>query len=210
MANRIKELRKKKGLTLDGLADKSGIKRGTLNNYELGKTEPKLATWERLADALGVSVGYLQGIDKYVLDTDSYFSVLSEQLKKARSSAKSEQLLKFQSLHDLDTMEAAGWKYEAFLNDKQIDTLLSTISNVYDSWLAYDNQKRHQDPKIDEFFSTFENLTSELNTASLGLYMNDDESEYDIDFQDLINTITPAVSALKHINKKISQRKSNQ
>lgn len=61
MANRIKELRRKQGLTLDGLAAKSGIKRGTLNNYELGKTEPKLETWKKLADFFKVPVDYLQG-----------------------------------------------------------------------------------------------------------------------------------------------------
>ena len=62
MPNRIKELRKEKKLTLDALSDKVNIKRGTLNNYENEKTEPKLETWKKLADYFDVSVGYLQGL----------------------------------------------------------------------------------------------------------------------------------------------------
>ena len=65
MTNRIKDLRKEKGLTLDGLAEKVNIKRGTLNNYENEKTEPKLATWKKLADYFDVDPSYLIGFDRY-------------------------------------------------------------------------------------------------------------------------------------------------
>lgn len=64
LRNRIREFRKQKGKTLDQIQDETGIKRGTLNNYENGKTEPKLETWKKLADYFGVSVGYLQGIEE--------------------------------------------------------------------------------------------------------------------------------------------------
>lgn len=61
MKNRIKELRTKHNYTLDDMEEKTGIKRGTYSNYENGKTEPKLETWQKLADFFGVSVPYLQG-----------------------------------------------------------------------------------------------------------------------------------------------------
>ncbi|CAK1245307.1 Transcriptional regulator [Fructobacillus fructosus] len=64
MANRLKELRKEKGYTLNDIAKATGITRGTYNNYENEKTEPKLATWQKLADFFGVDIGYLQGISK--------------------------------------------------------------------------------------------------------------------------------------------------
>lgn len=40
MKNRIKKLRKKLGLTQQQFADRIGIKRATVANYELGRNEP--------------------------------------------------------------------------------------------------------------------------------------------------------------------------
>lgn len=60
--NRLKELRNQRKLTLDDIETKTGIKRDTYSNYENNKTEPKLATWQKLADFYQVPVGYVQGI----------------------------------------------------------------------------------------------------------------------------------------------------
>lgn len=57
-------MRKEKGLTLVEIQNKTGIKRGTYNNYENGVTEPKLETWQKLADFFNVPVDYLLGISK--------------------------------------------------------------------------------------------------------------------------------------------------
>lgn len=65
--NRIKEIRKKKGLSLQQVADAVGLGNNTISRYETGKREPKLETWKKLANFFGVSVPYLQGvtIDRY-------------------------------------------------------------------------------------------------------------------------------------------------
>ncbi|CAK1227610.1 Transcriptional regulator [Fructobacillus tropaeoli] len=59
--NRLKGLRKEKGYTLNEIAQYTGITRSTCNDYENGKTEPKLATWEKLAKFYGVEPAYLVG-----------------------------------------------------------------------------------------------------------------------------------------------------
>lgn len=59
--NRLKELRKQKSLTLDEIAQETGIKRGTYNNYENEKTNPKPEIWGRLAKYFDVPISYLQG-----------------------------------------------------------------------------------------------------------------------------------------------------
>lgn len=66
--NRLRELRKEKKYTLDDIEAKTGIKRGTYNNYESEKTKPKPGTWQELSKFYGVSVPYLQGIDKEIYD----------------------------------------------------------------------------------------------------------------------------------------------
>ena len=73
MKNRIKELRTKHNYTLDDMEEKTGIKRGTYSNYENGKTEPKLETWQKLADFFGVSIPYLQGYAEINIPNDLKF-----------------------------------------------------------------------------------------------------------------------------------------
>lgn len=59
--NRLKELRKNHGLTLKELGKKVSMHDNTLSQYETGKRNPSLKTWQQLADFYGVSVPYLQG-----------------------------------------------------------------------------------------------------------------------------------------------------
>lgn len=61
MKNRLKKLRIEKGLTLDDIQKQTGINRATYNNYESGKTEPKLETWMNLSSFFNVPLAYLQG-----------------------------------------------------------------------------------------------------------------------------------------------------
>ena len=61
--NRIKQLRKQKGITVKDLAEKLGIAQSMLTNYENGGSTPRnSAFWEELAEFFDVSVGYLMGV----------------------------------------------------------------------------------------------------------------------------------------------------
>ena len=59
--NRIKELRQKNNLTLRALGEKINMSSSRLSQYETGKREPRLETWQKLAKCFNVSVPYLQG-----------------------------------------------------------------------------------------------------------------------------------------------------
>ncbi|WP_303973780.1 helix-turn-helix domain-containing protein [Streptococcus merionis] len=59
--NRLKELRKEKGLTQQALADEIGVHFRTLQNWENEKAEIKSDKAQTLADYFGVSVAYLLG-----------------------------------------------------------------------------------------------------------------------------------------------------
>lgn len=60
--NRIKELRKEKGVSLKELSDEIGISSATLSRYETDKRKPKIENWQKLADYFQAPVPYLQGI----------------------------------------------------------------------------------------------------------------------------------------------------
>ena len=61
--NNLKQLRKKKGLTLMNLSKELGLPDSTLSQYENGKRQISIRKAKKLAEYFGVSVGYLLGLD---------------------------------------------------------------------------------------------------------------------------------------------------
>lgn len=59
--NRLKELRKQKGLTQQGLADEISVSKITVLRWENEERQIKPEKAQQLADFFGVSVGYLLG-----------------------------------------------------------------------------------------------------------------------------------------------------
>ena len=59
MNNRIRWLRKQKGLTMKQLGAVLGLAESTISQYENGHREPDLKTITKLADCFGVTVDYL-------------------------------------------------------------------------------------------------------------------------------------------------------
>ena len=59
--DRLKALRKRKGLSQEDIAPKVGVKYGTYRNWEQGVRDPGTEALIRLAEFFGVSVDYLLG-----------------------------------------------------------------------------------------------------------------------------------------------------
>ena len=57
----LKEIRLARGMTQEQLADKVGIERTSITNYELGTREPSLDTLRKLAEALDCTLDELIG-----------------------------------------------------------------------------------------------------------------------------------------------------
>lgn len=68
MANRIKQLRQQRKITLQQLSDKTDISISSLSAYENNKRSPKIENWLKLADFFDVPVAYLQGVSNYTKD----------------------------------------------------------------------------------------------------------------------------------------------
>lgn len=81
MNERIKQLRSRLGMTQQEFADKLGIKRGTLANYEIGRNEPIDAVISLICREFEVNEAWLrtgEGGDENMfakLDEDDRFSI---------------------------------------------------------------------------------------------------------------------------------------
>src|SRR5690349_15378279 len=65
---RLKRLRELKGTTLEQLADRTGLTKSYLSKVERGISVPSIAAALKLADAFGVGVGELFGVDSKAED----------------------------------------------------------------------------------------------------------------------------------------------
>jgi transcriptional regulator with XRE-family HTH domain len=75
---RLKRLRELKGLTLEALAERTGLTKSYLSKVERGISVPSIATALKVADAFGVGVGSLFGAD----EAENDFTVVRRQERK--------------------------------------------------------------------------------------------------------------------------------
>lgn len=64
MGNRIREVRKARGLTMKQLGEAIGVAESTISQYETGKRQMDNETLLKLGEFFEVSVGYLLGVDE--------------------------------------------------------------------------------------------------------------------------------------------------
>lgn len=62
--NRIKKMRQVKGVSQQDVAKALGLTRQAIALYETGQREPRIETWQKLANYFGVSVPSLMGLDE--------------------------------------------------------------------------------------------------------------------------------------------------
>jgi len=64
LGERVKELRRSRGLTLEGLAEISGVSRAMISKLERGEKNPTLVVAAKLAEGLGVTLSRLAGMEE--------------------------------------------------------------------------------------------------------------------------------------------------
>ena len=85
--NRLKELRKEKGLTQTDLAELLEVTKLTIHNWENGVSSIKSDRLKKLCEIFDVDVPYLLGYDTVKNETDPKVSVLDEALENIANSA---------------------------------------------------------------------------------------------------------------------------
>lgn len=159
--NRIKELRKKADLSIDQLSLKLkekgiNISASAISKYEREQRKPKIETWQKLADFFGVSVPYLQGIEKYPSNFTKYHEVLhffDNQL--ANEKEKYPEQLKI--LEEIENRLKAGDKK---LINYISDNLGRLLPVVYRNFLIDNNEDT---TKIDEILKKSATLREALD-----------------------------------------------
>ncbi len=130
--NRIKKLRNDKKMTLKQLGEAVGMLDSTISQYETGKREPKLETWQKLADYFGVSVSYLQGITNEV--DEAIFNKAISEIKKILRTTKLEAKDMERLLTNLDLIIANSPALNLKPSQKNADIIANnriTLDNWY-------------------------------------------------------------------------------
>lgn len=98
IGNRIKELRKKKGLTQEQLGKMINLTKVSISCYESEKRSPDLETFETLVDALDTTPDYLLGRDKLLVsesDEEYKIYVSKEELDILKEFNKNKDIINF-------------------------------------------------------------------------------------------------------------------
>lgn len=124
--NKIRELRKSKGVKLKEVAEAINIAPSQLSFYETGKRQPRdQETWQKLADYFGVSVAYVMGLT----DDKSIKTAIVPQ----------EEIEKGIELFNIDFIDFLKY-HDLYLTDNQINiaiNMLFSMSNINNDFLNY-------------------------------------------------------------------------
>ncbi|MGR8824910.1 helix-turn-helix domain-containing protein [Leuconostoc mesenteroides] len=137
MPNRLKELRTSKGLSMKEMSKElvekkyfNSITDATLSNYENEKREPKIDTWEKLANFFGVSVPYIQGLN-YPRTDEEFFEKLdnhTNQMLNHYNNSEKDEIYKNWNIYFASLYETS--KTENKVDDvNKLITGLSLITN---------------------------------------------------------------------------------
>ena len=133
MSNRIRELRKKKKLTQDELADEINVTKLTISRWERGERVPKSDKAQQLAEFFKVNVGYLLGYD------DKPYKPLHEFVNELREQEELEK--SFTAFLDF------LYKNKFRVSDNKILLLFNTLLSVDDNKGDKFNYNRLTNPK---------------------------------------------------------------
>ncbi len=171
--NRLKELREKNHLTLRKLGEKVNMSSSRLSQYETKRREPKLDTWQKLADYFGVSVPYLQGINIDIddivdqIDVNELSTLGLSFYEKGIHDGEEGLALKDLKLHaNMTTNLLYGSKKSAL---ESMNSYIGFLLNLRDKVSAFDSEKFENDylyeiveDSWDESKSNLASLNNEL------------------------------------------------
>lgn len=142
--NRIKEVRKKKGLSLQQVADAVGLGNNTISRYETGKREPKLETWNKLAEYFNVPTSYLMGLSddvngwkEWVENTGYSVKQIKDEIQRLVETKRldSSANIQYQIGQAVKSLDSASYSTTQGVQHELVFQLTSLISKVNGAFL---------------------------------------------------------------------------
>jgi transcriptional regulator with XRE-family HTH domain len=137
---RLREVRELRGWSQSVLAEKAGVSRDSISNYETGQREPYPATAMKLADALNVSVSELEkGFDWEAHNIE----IAAERLDNLAKAAKSAKV----------SLDVGNIKYTARFLELLDEGLQSASEHLYEWLQIRRGDKEKSEENIDDKLS---------------------------------------------------------
>lgn len=138
IGQRIKQARKNAGLTQRELAEKSGTATGTIQQYELGKRQPRTEQLQRIAAALNVSAGFLlDGRERKKAG-----KMLVEKVWKSDKASRLYMCIDSTLLGDLDAIAKVD---NMSLEDEIEEILYWEVENRHEKWEDEESSRMMQE-----------------------------------------------------------------
>lgn len=141
MKNRIRELREEHKYSQEELAKVLGTTRQAISLYETGQREPKLETWQKLAEYFEVSIPYLQGIE--LTKKEQLEAVKTLVLKLYASSLKS----KLYGWELSETLSENFWQLDFLNKTDAVDVDRFDVEFALNDYIKYLFPEKYQDLK---------------------------------------------------------------
>ncbi|MGY0445606.1 helix-turn-helix domain-containing protein [Lactobacillus johnsonii] len=190
--NRIKEIRQEKKLSQKDLAKKLNISQQAISLYEKGDREPKLETWQKLADFFDVSVSYLQGIGT-IRDPEANINTLKDELYKKISSNISNKLLLFN-----------GKKLNSQAKEELTDITVEKFVNIFDAVIKNVDMGTYLKDRYVSLAKNIDNITTlnDINAMVTRGLMLALESTTDKEAKNKLNVIMEIIFSYKFSDDK--------
>ncbi|XZM77683.1 helix-turn-helix domain-containing protein [Clostridium perfringens] len=179
VGDRIKYFRKEEKLSQDELANKSGISRNALSNYELNKRQPNITVLKKIADVLKIEIDDLIiktnsaiGHD-YKTNLDADFKTLKEYREKKKLSQEQLSTLLDIDLDLIKRLESGEQKRPSALVACQLNRFFKPNPPfAYEKEYIDYKEKKESSNKIKSFsYKLNENETNEINKIITSNFM---------------------------------------
>lgn len=135
-SKRLRELRKKKNVTLDNVATKTGINISTISNYENGYSFPKFDKLKKLSLFYGVTPSYIMGLNDE--ETYGFRDITDTKISSFNVFVESKE---YNSLYFECKKQIINYLNEnqSYLSDEKIEEISKHVarSNIEIFWNTY-------------------------------------------------------------------------